>query len=116
MQCRSALPLRQLHLYAASRREAMSLNSTLQINRTMRKALTHRSSRIAITIAAVCLFAAPVSAGPIKFSITGAVTNDLFGVFGNATFTGLYTFDSNATQVLTLPTAVDMRDRAGTFR
>ena len=44
--------------------------------------------------------AGALQAGPITFTYSGAVTSDPFGVFGNATFTGQYTFDSNTTQVL----------------
>src|ERR1700690_60357 len=51
------------------------------------------------------LFILPIAAGiaqagPITFDYAGSVTNDPFAVFGSATFTGQYTFDSNMTQVL----------------
>jgi hypothetical protein len=39
-------------------------------------------------------------AGPVTFTYSGTVTNDPFGVFGSATFTGQYTFDSNTPEVL----------------
>jgi PEP-CTERM motif len=39
-------------------------------------------------------------ASPNMFSFTGAIDNDPFGVFDNATFDGSYTFDSTMTQVL----------------
>ena len=45
----------------------------------------------------------PICAGqasPITFSFTGAIDNDPFGVFDNATFDGSYSFDSSMTQVL----------------
>lgn len=41
-----------------------------------------------------------VSASPLTFDFSGLIDNDPYGVFGDATFTGQYTFDSNMTQVL----------------
>jgi hypothetical protein len=39
-------------------------------------------------------------ASPVTFTFSGVIDNDPFGVFGDATFAGSFTFDSGMTQVL----------------
>jgi hypothetical protein len=58
------------------------------------------NSKFLLGLLAALLPICAAQAGPITFSFTGAIDNDPFGVFDNATFDGSYTYDSSMTQVL----------------
>jgi hypothetical protein len=49
-------------------------------------------------------------ATPLTFSFSGTVDNDPFGVFGSATFDGVYTFDSGIPEVLSTPNSRGFAD------
>jgi len=69
----------------------------------------------AVALAFALSMPAFVCAAPITFSYAGSIDNDPFGVFGNATFTGSYTFDSAMTQVLSTPSSGGYAGSAGLF-
>jgi hypothetical protein len=56
-------------------------------------------SRLALTLLSTGI----IHAATVQFDFAGTIDNDPFGVFGNATFQGQYTFDSNIAQVLNTP-------------
>jgi hypothetical protein len=58
------------------------------------------NSKLLLGLLAALLPICAAQASPITFLFTGAIDNDPFGVFDNATFDGSYTFDSSMTQVL----------------
>lgn len=57
----------------------------------------------------------PAQADIITFTFGGAIDNDPFGVFGGATFTGSFTFDSGMTQVLNTPESAGYAGSGGIF-
>lgn len=68
----------------------------------------------------LCLLAGlfPVCAAhadPIQFTFGGVIDNDPFGVFGNATFSGSFTFDPAMTQVLNTPESGGYAGSGGVF-
>ena len=74
-----------------------------------------RSCRIAALAFLACLVSQSVSASPITIGFTGQVTNDPFGVFDSATFAGIYTYDSNTTQVLSTTNSGGYEGSGGIF-
>lgn len=69
----------------------------------------------AVALAFVFSMPALAYGAPITFSYAGSIDNDPFGVFGSATFTGTYTFDSSMTQVLSTLTSGGYADSGGPF-
>jgi hypothetical protein len=58
------------------------------------------NSKLLLGLLTALLPICAAQASPITFSFTGAIDNDPFGLFDNATLDGSYTFDSSITQVL----------------
>lgn len=54
-------------------------------------------------------------ADPVQFTFGGIINNDPFGVFGGATFTGSFTFDSTMTQVVNTPESGGYAGSGGIF-
>jgi hypothetical protein len=78
------------------------------LNRFQRRAKPMRFLILLFSIATVW-------ANPIQVNFAGTVNNDPYGVFGNAAFTGQYTFDSNMAQVLNTPNAAGYAGAGGVF-
>jgi len=68
-----------------------------------------------VWLAAVALSIGQSHASAITFAFSGAINNDPFGVFGNATLHGTFTFDSATTQVLATPNSGGYAGSGGIF-
>ena len=71
--------------------------------------------KLLVCMLAGLLHVCAAQADPIQFTFAGVINNDPFGVFGGATFTGSFTFDSAMTQVLNTPQSGGYAGSGGIF-